>query len=159
MEPSQVEAVRARFHEESAAALLHDADVVLDGSDNLDTKFLVNDVCTGFGRPFVIGAVLRRSGQVFPVRPGVDACYRCLFEEPPADEGMTCADAGVLGATCGVVAAWQARAALALAHGTDPAGTLGKFWIFEDEARRSFNVRRRPSCRSCGHLAPQEVAS
>src|SRR5688572_12996228 len=94
-----VEAVPARFEEDSARALLHDADVVCDGSDNLETKFFVNDACVAARRPFVIGGVLRAAGQVFPVRPGVDACYRCLFEEPPGDL-ETCADAGVLGPTC-----------------------------------------------------------
>ncbi len=154
---TRVEPVRARFDEESARALLHDAGasdrrsiVVCDGSDNLDTKFLVNDACAATGRRFVIGGVLRSSGQVFPVRPGLDACYRCLFEEPPPGEMLTCADAGVLGATCGVVAAWQAAAAAALAAEADPAGVLGRFWTFDGGARRSFTVRRRSDCRACG---------
>jgi molybdopterin-synthase adenylyltransferase len=147
---SRLEPVRARFDEESALALVHDADVVCDGSDNLETKFLVNDACAAGGRRFVIGGVLRASGQVFPVRPGVDACYRCLFEEVPPGEMLTCADAGVLGATCGIVAAWQAAAALALAGEDDPRGVLGRFWTFDGEARRSFTVHRRADCRACG---------
>jgi adenylyltransferase/sulfurtransferase len=157
--PHRVEAVRARFDEESARSLLHDADVVCDGSDNLDTKFLVNDVCAGLGRKFVIAGVLRSSGQVFPVRPGIDACYRCLFEEQPAEDGPTCADAGVFGATCGVVGAWEARAAIALAEGRDRTGDpiLGRFWTFERETRRAFTVRRRSTCRACARH--EEVAS
>lgn len=148
--PARIEAVRARFDEASARGLLHDADVVCDGSDNLATKFLVNDACAERGRPFVIAGVLRRSGQVFPVRPGLDGCYRCLFEAPPAEEGLTCADAGVFGATCGEVAAWQARAALALATGDDPASILGRFWLIEDGAApRPLSIRRRAGCTAC----------
>jgi adenylyltransferase/sulfurtransferase len=158
--PTRVESIRARFDEDSARAIAHDADVVCDGSDNLDTKFLVNDACVALRRPFVIGAVLRGSGQVFPVRPGVDACYRCLFEDAPGDAGPTCADAGVLGAMCGVVAAWQARAAVALATGDDPAQILGRFFVFEHDARRSFAPRRRRECAACRAASPQEeVAS
>lgn len=147
--PGRLEAVRARFDAASARALAHDADVLCDGSDDLDTKFLVNDVGAALGRPFVIAGVLRRSGQVFPVRPGVDACYRCLFEAPPADAGPTCADAGVFGATCGEVAAVQARAAIALATGADPHGVLGRFWLFDGAARREVQVNPRPGCAAC----------
>jgi adenylyltransferase/sulfurtransferase len=150
---SRLELVRARFDEETARPLLHDADVVCDGSDNLATKFLVNDACALRGRAFVIAGVLRDAGQVFPVRPGIDACYRCFFEEPPGDVA-TCADAGVLGPTCGVVAAWQARAALALAGGEDPHRVLGKLWLFPET--RPVTLRRRPGCAACGR---EEVLS
>jgi molybdopterin-synthase adenylyltransferase len=141
---TRVEAVTARFDLGSARALLHDAAVVCDGSDNLATKFLVNDACVRAGKPFVIAGVLGHSGQVFPVRPGLDACYRCLFEAPPEEPPDTCGDAGVLGPTCGIVAAWQARAALALASGKDPHGVLGKLWLLPEE--RPINLRRRPGC-------------
>jgi len=141
-----VETVRARFDRESARALLHDADVVCDGSDNLETKFLVNDAALAMGRPFVIAGVLRASGQVLPVRPGVDACYRCLFEGPPDGEVATCADAGVFGATCGEVAALQARCAVALATGHDPHAVLGRLWLLEAEGRRALELHPRPGC-------------
>jgi adenylyltransferase/sulfurtransferase len=144
---SRVEAVAARFDVDSARALLHDADVVCDGSDSLATKFLVNDACVAAGRRFVIGGVLRSHGQVIAVRPGVDACYRCLFEEPPAGV-ESCGDAGVLGATCATVAAWQARAALALATGEDPHALLGRLLVLPDE--RSIALRPRPGCAACG---------
>ena len=142
----RVETVRARFDAGSARALVHDADVVCDGSDNLTTKFLVNDVALAEGRAFVIAGVLRASGQVFPVRPGVDACYRCLFEGPPEGELMTCADAGVFGATCGEVAALQARCAVALATDHDPQGLLGRVWLLEADGRRALALHRRAGC-------------
>jgi adenylyltransferase/sulfurtransferase len=90
---------------------------------------------------------------VFPVRPGVDACYRCLYEAPPDDDGgLACGDAGVLGATCGVVAAGQARAALALATGADPHGMLGKIWLYDRDDVRAIHVRPR-----CGCVRAQEA--
>ncbi len=144
----RVEAVRTRFDEGSARALVHDADVVCDGSDNLATKFLTNDVCLAAGRPFVIGGAIRHVGQVFAVRPGQSACYRCLFEAPPEnDELETCADAGVLGATCGLVAAWQARAAWTMAEGQEPRGVV----LVEGADERVIDVRPRPGC--CGAVA------
>ena len=152
----KVEAVPVRFDEDSARPLLHDADIVCDGSDNLSTKFFVSDACIAAGRRFVIGGVLRAAGQVLPVRPGVDACYRCLFEEPPAGELETCADAGVLGPTCGTVAAWQARAALALATGDDPHALLGRLLVLPDE--RSVPLRRREGCLACGPAEERVMA-
>jgi adenylyltransferase/sulfurtransferase len=144
---ARLEVVRARFTEESARPLLHDADVVCDGSDNLETKFLVNDASVAAGRRFVIAGVQRDAGQVLPVRPGVDACYRCVFESPP-DEVPSCAATGVLGPTCGVVAGWQARAARALASGDDRHRVLGQLWLFPEQ--RAITMRRRAGCPACG---------
>ncbi|MBI4509270.1 MAG: ThiF family adenylyltransferase [Deltaproteobacteria bacterium] len=147
---SRIEVARVRFNSASARGLLHDSDVACDGSDNLQTKFLVNDACVAVGRRFVIAGVVQDHGQVFPVRPGHDACYRCLFEAPPAEEIATCAEAGVLGATCGHVAAIAARAAMALAMGEDPKGILGKAWLIEAGTPRSIVLRPRPDCQACG---------
>ena len=148
----RVEPVRARFAEDTARALLHDADVVCDGSDSLPTKFFTNDVATALGRPFVIGGVVETRGHVFPVRPGREACYRCLFEEPPAEELLTCSSAGVLGATCGEAAALMARAAWTLAGGADPEGVVGRMWILDGDARRSLVLRPRAGCPACSTI-------
>jgi adenylyltransferase/sulfurtransferase len=144
-----VEAVRAHFDEATAGALLHDADVVCDGSDNLATKFLVNDACLRVGRRFVIAAAIRHGGNVFPVIPRETPCWRCLFEGLPDDELPSCADAGILGATCGQVAGIQAKAALALATGHDPDGLIGRVAVCERGETRSIAFRRRPGCSGC----------
>jgi molybdopterin-synthase adenylyltransferase len=144
-----IEAVRARFDEATAGPLLHDADVVCDGSDNLPTKFLTNDACLRAGRKFVIAAAIRNGGNVFPVIPRETPCWRCLFEGIPDDELPSCADAGILGATCGQVAGVAAQAALALATGRDPDGRLGKLWVFEGGEARPVSFRRRPGCAGC----------
>jgi molybdopterin-synthase adenylyltransferase len=140
----RLEPVRARFDEATARALVHDATVVCDGTDSPETKFLVNDVCVALGRRFVIAGAIAHRGQVFPVRPGIDACYRCLFEAPPTDV-ESCAGAGVIGATCGLTAAWQARSVLALA-----AGDGVPFRIIEENTVRSLAPRRRSDCFACG---------
>src|SRR6185295_7538202 len=154
---TRVEPVRARFDESSASALLHDADVVCEGSDDLGTKFFASDAAVALGRPIVVCGVLRHAGLVFPVRPGRDACYRCLFEDPPLD-AATCSEAGVFGATCGEVAALMARAALALASGADPHGVLGRVWQLEPAGRRSFTIRPRVDCAGCGAQAQEAVS-
>jgi adenylyltransferase/sulfurtransferase len=165
---TRVEAVRTRFDKGSAAALLHDASVVCDGSDDPGTKFFVNDAARARGVAAVIAGVVRDRGNVFPVRAGAGddagACYRCLFEAPPeGDEaGPTCADAGVLGPRCGQVAAWQARVAIALATGDDPDHLGRRVWIFDDGAAgaapRALELRRRPGCPTCAQAPAEDAA-
>jgi molybdopterin/thiamine biosynthesis adenylyltransferase len=159
-QPSRVEAVRARFDGSSALALSHDATVLCDGSDDPATKFLVNDVARARGLAAVIAGVVRDRGNVFPVRAGAGACYRCLFEDVPDDAGPTCADAGVLGPRCGQVAAWQAQLAIALATGHDPDGATTRVWSFDEGAElpRGFELRRRPDCPACARALTEEAA-
>jgi molybdopterin-synthase adenylyltransferase len=128
---ARIETVAARWSGELG-------DVVCEGSDSLATKFAVNDACVAAGVPLVIGGVLRHEGQVFPVAPG-GPCYRCLFEAPP-DDVPSCADAGVLGPTCGVVAALMARCARGLAAGEAPDGV----WLVP--SLRRLELRPRPGC-------------
>jgi adenylyltransferase/sulfurtransferase len=128
---ARVETVAARWSGERRG-------VVCEGTDSLATKFVVNDACVAAGVPLVIGGVLRHEGQVFPIAPGF-ASYRCLFEAPP-DDVPSCADAGVLGPTCGLVAAVMARAARALAAGAPPDGV----WLVP--SMRRLTIRPRPGC-------------
>jgi adenylyltransferase/sulfurtransferase len=161
--------VAERFTAGSADAILDDIDVVVDGSDDFATKFAVNDQAMARGLPFAIGSVLRYSGQILALQPGarVRGCYRCLFEEPPpdedADEGASCAQAGVLGAVVAVIGGLLARAALALARGQipfcGPAG--GALWVFDDlrAARPQGPARQlayapRPGCPACASIPP-----
>ena len=146
-----IHSIRARFTAENAPALLARVDFVLDCSDNFATKFLVNDQAIAAGLPFVISGVLRYGGQVLAVQPGVSGCYRCLFEAPPDDE-LSCAEAGILGATVAVIAGWAAGVAIAMVDGNsaDPSGEL---LVFNDLRRdlvpRKVGFRRRPGCLAC----------
>ncbi len=137
--------VVARFEAGNAAELTVDADVVVDGSDDPETKFLVADQARALGRPYVIAAALRHGGNVFAGAPG-RACYRCLFEAPP-DDAATCGDSGVLGPLVGWVGGVAARRALALGGGDlDPAGSI---WVLDDLRRggpREVRLERRRGC-------------
>jgi adenylyltransferase/sulfurtransferase len=150
----RIRAVTARLCAANASTILDGADVAIDASDNLATKFCVNDAACAAGIRFVIAAVTRATGQVLAVVPGVTGCYRCLFEEPPEgdnlDDDASCSRAGVFGAAVAIIAGVAARTALALAAGTAPGGEL---CVFDDltadlEPRRvRYNSRR--GCPAC----------
>ena len=96
-------------------SVLADATLVLDGTDNAATRYLVNDVCVKRGLPWVYGAAVATEGRVMPVLPGVGPCLRCVFRDmPPAGELATCDTAGVLAAAAGTVANLQAAVAIRL---------------------------------------------
>jgi molybdopterin/thiamine biosynthesis adenylyltransferase len=103
---------------DNAPALLEGADLVLDGTDNFETRFLVNDVCVREGQPWVYGACVGSYGLALLVRPGVSPCLRCLLEERPAPgSGPTCDTAGVVAPIVHVVAGIQVAEALKLLAG------------------------------------------
>lgn len=113
----ELEPIRDTFRPENAERYARAYDVLVDGSDSFDTKFLLNDAAVLLGRPMVHGAVLQWSGQVTTVRPG-GPCLRCLFYDPPEPGAVaTCEEAGILGATSGVVGSVQAEEVLKLLLG------------------------------------------
>ncbi|WP_181692712.1 molybdopterin-synthase adenylyltransferase MoeB [Natronomonas sp. LN261] len=150
--------VTVRSHEtrveaDNIEALLETYDVVVDGSDNFATRYLVNDACTLAGVPFAHGAILRFEGQVttFEATEG-GPCYRCLFPEAPEPGTVPdCASAGVLGVLPGTVGCIQATEAvkLVLEYGE----TLDGRMIFYDAADMTFReiaIEPRPDCPICG---------
>ena len=130
--------------------------VVLDGSDNFATRFLVNDACVVEGVPLVHAAAIRWQGQILSVAPGAGGpCYRCLFEAPPRlADGVSCAEAGVAGPVVGVVGALAAEATLALLDGESPCeeGTVGRLLTYDGlrGATRVVRFRKNPGCLACG---------
>lgn len=140
-----------RLSPENALALVGAASVVLDGSDNFQTRFLVNDACVLVGTPLVHGGILRFTGQVMTVIPKVTSCYRCLFEGPPPQGAVpSCAEAGVLGALCGIVGARMAAAAAGIfAESASLGNELMVHDALQGETRR-IRLRRDPSCEVCG---------
>jgi molybdopterin/thiamine biosynthesis adenylyltransferase len=149
----EVVGVRDRFTVENAARLLADCDVVLDGSDNLATKFLVNDAAVLARKPLVHGAAVELSGQLLTVPAGGRPCYRCLFEElpPPDAEAPSCAEAGVLGPVPGVIGALQALEALRVLGGETPT-FVGRVLRYDAPFMKFRTVRYRPNpaCAVCG---------
>jgi adenylyltransferase/sulfurtransferase len=104
-----VEAVVADANHKNVAELCDGAEVLLDGTDNFDTRYLLNDLAVQSGRPWVYGAVIGTSGLAMPIVPGETPCLRCVFPEPPPPEvSPTCDTAGVLGPAVSLVAAFQA---------------------------------------------------
>lgn len=146
-----------RLEPGNAAALLAEHDLVIEGSDQLETKFLVNDTALAAGVPAIIGGVVQWRGQVLTVLPRpraadppATACYRCLFEEPPPGQVASCQQAGVLGPACGVVGGVMAAEALRLLRGEPPlhAGALVVLELLSWQARR-VALRPRPGCPAC----------
>jgi molybdopterin/thiamine biosynthesis adenylyltransferase len=149
-----VTAVEGRFGADNAAALLADAALVLDGSDNLSTKFLANDAAVLGGKPLVHAAAVQMGGQLLTVPAGGRPCYRCLFEELPSPEagaGDSCAEAGVLGPVPGVLGALQGEEGLRLLRGAAPAWA-GRLLRYEAGSMsfRAVRFRPNPACRVCG---------
>ncbi len=145
------EAHAERLTEANAHALMADYDVILDGSDNFATRYLLNDAAYLAGKPLVHGSVLGFEGQLTVFRPG-GPCYRCLYPSPPAVGTMpSCSEAGVLGALPGVIGVLQATEAIKLLAGVGvPA--VGRLVTF-DGLRLDFGefrYGRDPACPVCG---------
>jgi adenylyltransferase/sulfurtransferase len=140
------------FTVENAADLVARYDLVVDGTDNFATRFLAADACLLGRRPLVHGSVLRATGQVGVFLPGA-GCYRCLYPIiPDAASVPTCADAGVFGATCGVIGSWMASESIAILLGRrNQSGLL----VVDVEAgtSRRLALAADPDCPSCG-LSP-----
>ena len=142
-----------RFDGATAAALLSEADVVLDGTDNFETRFRANDEAVARRLPLVHGAALGWTGQLLTILPGRSGCLRCLFEVPPPPGSVpACAEAGVLSPLCGLVGAAMARAAMQVLLGAPAPGVLWR-WDALRGTERPLAVPRDPSCAACAHVA------
>lgn len=145
-----------RLRHDNAAALIGDHDIVVDGSDNFKTRYLVNDTCAALGVPHVHGSVLRFDGQVSLFGAGSGPCYRCLFPEPPGPGSVPdCSEAGVLGVLPGMIGAMQAAEAIKwiLQTGTSLRGRL----LRVDALTMTFTevaIARDPACPVCRDHAP-----
>jgi adenylyltransferase/sulfurtransferase len=131
--------------------LLADADVVLDGTDNFPTRFLVNDVCVRDGRPFVYSGVVGVEGQTLVVRPG-GPCLRCYVPEPPPPGSLpTCDTAGVLGSAVTLVTSLAASAAVRLLLGAEEQSQLGRVSVVDawSGTVHGLELRREPDCPCC----------
>jgi len=98
--------------------LVGDADLILDGTDNFETRYLINDAAVKLGKPWVFGGVIGSEGQTMTIRPGITPCLRCLIEDnPPPGMTLTCETAGVLGPAVAVIASFEAVEAIKLLSG------------------------------------------
>jgi len=145
-------AIKERLTSQNTMELIKDYDIVVDGSDNFPTRYLINDACVMLKKPLVSGAILRFEGQVTTILPGDGPCYRCLFEEPPPPGLVpSCQEAGVLGVLPGVIGALQATEVLKLILGKGKP-LSGELLIY-DALRANFRKVKIPmnsECPVCG---------
>lgn len=147
-----VEGHGVRLTSANAREIVRQYDVVVDGTDNFPTRYLVNDACVLEGRPNVYGSILRWEGQASVFGAPGGPCYRCLFAEPPPP-GMvpSCAEAGVVGVLPGIIGSIQALEAIKLVLG-EGEPLVGRLLLF-DALRmrfREMRLRRDPACPVCG---------
>ncbi len=155
----QVDAIGERVSAENALDLVTAYDVVIDGTDNFPTRYLLNDACVLAGRPLVYGSVDRFEGQVSVFASEHGPCYRCLFPRPPQSGTVqNCAEAGVLGVLPGLIGTLQATEALKLIVGLgDP--LTGRLLIVDTLTMRfrTIGVDRDPTCPACGTRQIREL--
>ncbi len=147
----EIEAVISDVNSRNIENMLDRIDLVLDATDNMETRYLINDACVKHGIPWIYGGVIGTTGMTMVILPGQTACLRCLSETPPAPGVMpTCETEGVLGSVPAVIAAIQAAEALKIMVGHDPAaGELVHIDLWDNEMNR-FQVHRRADCPACG---------
>ncbi len=142
----------AKLTSANALDVLSDYDIIVDGTDNFPTRYLVNDACIILGKPYVYGSIIRFEGQASVFGHGNGPCYRCLFPEPPPP-GMvpSCAEGGVFGVVPGIVGSIQATETIKLILGSGD--SLSGRLLLIDALRmqfRTIRIPRDPACPACG---------
>ena len=143
---------RQRIASETIADIITDYDLVLDGTDNFPTRFLLNDACLLTGKILVYGAVLRFDGQVSVFAPNQGPCYRCFIPEmPPPGAVPSCQQGGILGVLPGVIGILQATEAIKLLIGVGEP-LIGRLLLFDALSMEinEVKLRRDPDCPACG---------
>jgi molybdopterin/thiamine biosynthesis adenylyltransferase/rhodanese-related sulfurtransferase len=148
----EIVSYETRLTSENALDLFRDYDIIVDGTDNFPTRFLVNDACVILGKPNVYGSIFRFEGQATVFGYPGGPCYRCLYPEPPPPGLVpSCAEGGVLGVLPGIVGSIQAMETIKLILGTgDP--LVGRLLLFDALAMRfrELKLKRNPECPVCG---------
>ena len=152
----EIEARTVRLDASNVETMIGGYDFVIDATDDVPTKFLLNDACVLAGKPFVYAGVAGTSGQLMTVLPGESACLRCLFPETPdEDEVGSCQAAGILGPLAALVGTFEAIEAVKYLSGD---GELAADRLLTIDARslrvREIPLRRSPGCPACAPRAP-----
>lgn len=147
-----VETYQTRITSENVMELFAKYDVIVDGSDNFPTRYLVNDASVFLNKPVVHGSIFRFEGQCTVFKPHDGPCYRCLYPEPPPPGlAPSCAEAGVLGVLPGLVGSMECLEAIKLILGIGE-NLVGKLWAIDtlSNSFRTLKLRRDPECPVCG---------
>jgi adenylyltransferase/sulfurtransferase len=147
-----VDLFETKLSSQNALRICDPYDIIIDGTDNFPTRYLVNDICVLLGKPNVYGSIFRFDGQASVFYPPHGPCYRCLYPEPPPPgEVPSCAEGGVLGILPGLVGCIQATEAIKLIIGKGEP-LVGRLVLYDALAMtfREFKVRRNPKCPICG---------
>jgi molybdopterin/thiamine biosynthesis adenylyltransferase/rhodanese-related sulfurtransferase len=151
---------RLRLNRDNALGLFSQYDVIVDGSDNFGTRYLVNDACVLLQKPNVHGSIFRFDGQATTFVPGSGRpCYRCLFPEPPPPElAPSCQEAGVLGVLPGIIGLLQAVEAMKLILGRGEP-LVGRLLLYDalEQRFREVKYERDPQCPACGDHPMKEL--
>lgn len=148
----QVDIIQDGLHADNAEELFTSHDIILDGSDNFATKFLINDAAVKYHKPWVYGAIQGFDGQVSVFNVDNGPCYRCLLPSPPQTHITNCAEAGVMGAVAGLIGVTQALQVIQLATGHPGFKPLtGKLWILNTRTMqtRTLTIPKNPECPAC----------
>jgi adenylyltransferase/sulfurtransferase len=148
----RIDLYETRLSSANAMQVLGSYDIVIDGTDNFPTRYLVNDACVLLGKPNIYGSIFRFDGQASVFYPGKGPCYRCLYPEPPPPgEVPSCAEGGVLGILPGLIGCIQATEAVKLIIGQG-SPLVGRLILYDalEMSFREFKVKRNPRCPICG---------
>jgi adenylyltransferase/sulfurtransferase len=148
----EVQTFETRFTSENAMGIARDYDLIIDGTDNFPTRYLVNDVSVLLGKPNVYGSIYRFEGQATVFWAERGPCYRCLFPEPPPPGLVpSCAEGGVLGVLPGIIGVIQANEAVKLIIGIGEP-LIGRLLLYDALAMsfREMKLRKDPNCPLCG---------
>ncbi len=146
-----VEPIISDLNLDNAEELLGGFDVIVDGTDNFMTRYLINDVAVKHGIPWVYGGAVSSRGMFATIIPGKTPCFRCLFPEVPAGQGETCDTVGVLSPLTDIIGSFEAMEAIKLLVGADTNQNLEQIDIWYNSSfQMDISEGRNPECKTCG---------
>jgi len=146
----RVEPLVADLIPENAVDLLGESDLILDGTDNFETRYLINDFAVRSSTPWIYGGAVSSYGISMAVIPGQTSCLRCVYPDPPSGAQPTCETAGVLGPVTSLIASLQASEALKILCGAEPSRKITTVDVWTGEIRQVAQPDRDPQCPTCG---------
>jgi molybdopterin-synthase adenylyltransferase len=146
----RIEPVVADLVPGNADDLLGESDLILDGTDNFETRYLINDCAVSSARPWVYGAAVGSYGICMAVIPGKTACLRCVYPDPPPGAQPTCETAGVLGSVTALIASLQVSEAIKILCGAEPSRKITTVDVWTGDIRQIAQPGPEPQCPACG---------